>query len=50
MTDPHHAPTAIDIALELDAVTRNRAFADNVALRENFPRGLALDASHHAHI
>jgi len=50
VTDPHHALTAIDIALEPDAVMRNRAFADNVALRKNFPRGFALDASHHAHI
>jgi hypothetical protein len=50
MTDPHHALTAIDIALEPDAVMMSRAFADNAALRENFPQGFALDATHHAHI
>ena len=38
MTDPHHALTAIDIALEPDAVMMSRAFADNAALRENFPQ------------
>jgi hypothetical protein len=50
MTDPQHALTAIDIALEPDAVMRSRAFADNAALRENVPQGFALDATHHAHV
>jgi len=50
MTDPHHPLMAIDIALEPDAVMMRRAFADNAALRENFPQGFALDATHHAHI
>ena len=50
MTDPQHALTAIDIALEPDAVMMSRAFADNAALRENVPHGFALDATHHAHI
>jgi hypothetical protein len=50
MTDPQEALTAIDIALEPDAVMMRRAFADNAALRENFPQGFALDATHHAHI
>src|SRR6476661_461674 len=50
MTDPQHALTAIDIALEPDAVMMSRAFADNAALRENVPQGFALDATHHAHI
>ncbi len=48
MTD--QALTAIDIALEPDAAMRDRALADNAALRENFPQGFALDATHHAHI
>ena len=50
MTDLHDALTAIDIALELDAAMTSRAFAANVAVRENFPQGFALDATHHAHI
>jgi hypothetical protein len=48
MTD--EALTAIDIALEPDATMRDRALADNAALRENFPQGFALDDTHHAHI
>ncbi len=50
MTNPQEALTAIDIALEPDAVMISRAFADNAALREDFPQGFALDATHHAHI
>src|ERR1700759_4714972 len=50
MTDPQHARTAIDIALEPDAVMMNRALADNAALRANVPQGFALDATHHAHV
>ena len=50
MTDPHHPLMAIDIALEPDAVMMRRAFAENAALRENFPQGFALDATHHEHI
>jgi hypothetical protein len=50
MTDPQPPITAIDIALEPDAVMTNRAFADNAALRENVPQGFALDATHHAHV
>jgi hypothetical protein len=42
--------TAIDIALEPDAVMASRAYAANAALRESFPQGFALDATHHAHI
>ncbi len=42
--------TAIDIALEPDAVMMNRALADNAALRANVPQGFALDATHHAHV
>jgi len=50
MTDPKEGLTAIDIALEPDAVMMTRVFAANAALRENFPQGFALDATHHAHI
>jgi hypothetical protein len=50
MTDSQQALTAIDIALEPDAVMMSHAFADNAALRENFSQGFALDATHHAHI
>src|ERR1700735_965225 len=50
MTNPQHALTAIDIALEPDAVMMRRAFADNTALRANVPQGFALDSTHHAHI
>jgi hypothetical protein len=50
MTDPHPPVTAIDIALEPDAVMISRALADNAALRENVPQGFALDATHHAHV
>jgi hypothetical protein len=50
MTDPHHALTAIDIALEPDTVMMSRAFADNAALRENLAQGFALDTTHHARI
>src|SRR5271168_5416529 len=50
MTDPPRPVTAIDIALEPDAVMMSRVLADNAALRENFPQGFALDATHHAHV
>ncbi len=42
MTDPQPHLTAIDIALEPDAVMMNRALADNAALRANVPQGFAL--------
>ena len=38
MTDPQPHLTAIDIALEPDAVMMNRALADNAALRANVPQ------------
>ena len=40
MTDPQHSLTAIDIALEPDAVMMSRAFADIAALRETSLRAL----------
>jgi hypothetical protein len=42
--------TAIDIALEPDATLTQRAHADNARLLKAFPKGFALDATHHAHI
>jgi 2'-5' RNA ligase len=42
--------TAIDIALEPDATMIQRARADNARLLKVFPKGFALDATHHAHV
>jgi 2'-5' RNA ligase len=42
--------TAIDIALEPDATMIQHAEAVNARLRKVFPKGFALDASHHPHI
>jgi hypothetical protein len=42
--------TAIDIALEPDATMVQHAMAANARLLKSFPRGFALDATHHAHV
>ncbi len=42
--------TAIDILLEPDAAMIDRATAANARLLEAFPKGFALDATHHPHI
>jgi 2'-5' RNA ligase len=42
--------TAIDIALEPDATMMEHAQADNARLLKAFPKGFALDATHHPHI
>jgi 2'-5' RNA ligase len=42
--------TAIDILLEPDATMIQHAQADNRRLLKEFPRGFALDATHHPHI
>jgi len=42
--------TAIDIALEPDATMIQHAHADNARLLKAFPRGFALDETHHAHV
>lgn len=42
--------TAIDIALEPDAMMVHRAETVNARLRSDFPKGFALDATHHPHI
>src|SRR5262245_612744 len=45
-----NAVTAIDIALEPDATMIRHAEAVNARLLKVFPKGFALDASHHPHI
>jgi hypothetical protein len=42
--------TAVDIALEPDATMIQRAMAANARLLESFPKGFALDETHHPHI
>jgi hypothetical protein len=42
--------TAIDIALEPDATMIQHAVQANARLLEDYPRGFALDATHHPHI
>ncbi len=42
--------TAIDIALEPDATMVERAHVDNGRLLIAFPKGFALDATHHPHL
>jgi 2'-5' RNA ligase len=42
--------TAIDIALEPDATMVQRAMAANARLLKSFPKGFALDKTHHPHI
>jgi 2'-5' RNA ligase len=42
--------TAIDIALEPDATMIQHAQADNERLLKAFPKGFALDATHHPHV
>jgi hypothetical protein len=42
--------TAIDIALEPDATMMQHAKADNARLLASFPKGFALDETHHPHV
>jgi hypothetical protein len=42
--------TAIDIALEPDATMVRHAMAANARLLKSFPKGFALDETHHPHI
>jgi hypothetical protein len=42
--------TAIDIALEPDATMIQHARDANARLLKDFPKGFALDATHHPHI
>ena len=45
-----NAVTAIDIALEPDATMIQHAKDANARLLKDFPKGFALDATHHPHI
>jgi hypothetical protein len=47
---PPTTVTAIDIALEPDATMLEHAAALNARLRQSFPKGYALDASHRPHV
>lgn len=47
---PQNPVTAIDIALEPDATMMQHAHANNARLLKTYPKGYALDATHHAHI
>ena len=42
--------TAVDVALEPDRTMIQHATADNARLLESFPKGFALDATHHPHV
>jgi 2'-5' RNA ligase len=42
--------TAVDIALEPDATMLEHAKAANARLLKSFPKGFALDATHHPHV
>jgi 2'-5' RNA ligase len=42
--------TAIDVLLEPDATMCGRAIAVNQRLRENYPQGFPLDATHQPHV
>ena len=42
--------TAIDIALEPDATMIEHAMTANARLLKAFPKGFALDATHHPHV
>jgi 2'-5' RNA ligase len=42
--------TAIDIALEPDATMLQHAMAANARLLKSFPKGFALDETHHPHV
>src|SRR3974377_1595787 len=42
--------TAVDIALEPDATMLQHAMAANARLLKSFPKGFALDETHHPHV
>ena len=48
--DQPSAVTAIDVLLDPDATMTQHAQAANQRLREVFPKGFALDDSHHPHV
>ena len=47
---PETAVTAIDIALQPGQAMVGHAQAANAALLKNFPKGFALDETHHPHV
>ncbi len=49
-TAQESAVTAIDIALEPDDIMIKHAQAANARLRQDFPNGFALDATHNPHV
>jgi hypothetical protein len=49
-TSESETSVAIDIALEPDTTMVRRAQSDNARLLKAFPKGFALDATHHAHV
>ncbi|MFZ0434699.1 MAG: 2'-5' RNA ligase family protein [Chthoniobacterales bacterium] len=49
-SDQETSLTAVDIALEPDAIMLERASAANARLRSVYPTGFALDEAHHPHI
>ena len=50
MPSEKEALIAIDVLLDPDATMLSKAEATNARLRENFPKGYALDALHAPHI
>jgi hypothetical protein len=50
MQSEKEALIAIDVLLDPDATMLSKAEAANARLRENFPKGYALDALHAPHI
>ena len=46
----YNSVTAVDIALEPDRTMIYHATTDNARLLESFPKGFALDATHHPHV
>jgi len=49
-TTTKNSVTAIDIALEPDGTMIQHAQAANARLLQDFPKGFALDATHHPHV
>jgi hypothetical protein len=49
-TTTENSVTAIDIALEPDGTMLQHAQAANARLLQDFPKGFALDATHHPHV
>lgn len=50
LSSPSASVTAIDILLEPDATMLQQSAANNARLREVYPKGFALDATHRPHV